>query len=73
MIASINRDNVIWTDSVSIKCQHPLVNYDEEMSNLTKKIHNLQTIQHIHPKIDDKKLKEKDYVHHFMTQIVIKY
>jgi hypothetical protein len=34
---------------------------------------NQQQAVYIHPKFDPNKLKAKDYLHHFMTQAVIKY
>lgn len=73
MVASINRDNVIWTNQVTIKSQNPNVTFDEDMSKLSQKLHNQQIPTYINPKIDYQKLKEKDYIHHFMTQAVIKY
>lgn len=73
MIASINRDNVIWTNQVIIKCQNPNITFDDDMNKLTQKLHNQQTPTYINPKFDTKNLKEKDYIHHFMTQAVIKY
>jgi hypothetical protein len=73
MAASINRDHVIWTNQVLIRSQNPNVTFEEDMNRLTQKLHNQQQPYYIHPKIDYSKLKEKDYMHHFMTQAVIRY
>ena len=73
MASSINRDNVIWTNQVLIKSQNPSVTFEEDMVKLTQKLHNQQQPTYIQPKIDFNKLKEKDYIHHFMTQAVIRY
>jgi hypothetical protein len=43
------------------------------MGKLSQKLHNQQTASYINPKIDYSKLREKDYIHHFMTQAVIRY
>jgi len=43
------------------------------MVKLTQKLHNQQQPTYIQPRIDHNKLKEKDYIHHFMTQAVIRY
>ena len=69
----INRDNVIWTNQVLIKSQNPCVTFDADMNKLSQKLHNTQSLTYIHPKIDSSKLKEKDYMHHFMVQAVVKY
>lgn len=52
MVASINRDNVIWTNQVTIKSQNPNVTFDEDMSKLSQKLHNQQIPTYINPKID---------------------
>jgi len=43
------------------------------MSKLTHKLHNQLQPTFINPKVNFKALKEKDYMHHFMTQAVIRY
>jgi hypothetical protein len=73
MSASITRSHVIWTNEVKIKCQNACVTYDDDGSKLSQKLINQQQAVYINPKIDNSKLKEKDYIHHFMTQAVIKY
>lgn len=73
MEASINRDNVIWTNQVIIRSQNPNITFDEDMNKLTQRLHNQQKPFFISPKIDYNKLKQKDYLHHFMTQAVIRY
>ena len=70
---SINRDNVIWTNQVLIKSQNPNLTFEQDMARLSTKLHNQNQATFIHPKIDFSKLKEKDYIHHFMSQAVIKY
>lgn len=73
MAASINREHIIWTNEVKIRCQNANIVYEEDSSKLSQKLINQQQAVYINPKIDYNKLKEKDYVHHFMTQAVIKY
>jgi hypothetical protein len=72
LAASINRENVIWTNQAFIRSQNPNMNFDEDAAKLTQKLHNSKT-NYLNPKIDYGKLKEKDYLHHFMTQAVIRY
>ena len=68
----INRDNVIWTNQVQVRSQNPCVTFDDT-NKLSQKLYNTQSLTYIHPKIDSAKLKEKDYMHHFMVQAVVKY
>lgn len=72
MAASLNRENLIWTNQAFIKSQNPNLNFEEDVNKLTQKLHNSK-VNYLNPKIDYNKLKEKDYLHHFMTQAVIKY
>lgn len=69
----INRDNVIWTNQVLIKSQNPCVTFDADSNKLSQKLHNTQALTYIHPKIDSSKLREKDYMHHFVIQAVVRY
>lgn len=73
MTACINRQHVLWTNEVKIKCQNPNIQYDEDSAKLSQKLINQQQAVYINPKFDNNKLKEKDYIHHFMTQAVVKY
>lgn len=56
-----------------IKSQHPIINYEKSKNDLQNKLFNLRQVVHIVPEYIEKKLNNKDYLHHFMTQIVIKY
>ena len=49
------------------------VSYDEDITKLSQKLINHLQPVYMKPKIDFNKLKEKDYLHHFMTQAVFKY
>ena len=69
----INRENVIWTNQVLIKSQNPCVSFEGDMHKLSQKLHNAQNPTFIHPRLDATKLKEKDYMHHFMIQAVVRY
>ena len=73
MATSINRENILWTNQVFIRSQNSNVTYDEDMNKLTKKLHNQQSVNYIHPKVNYEHLKERDYMHYFMTQAVIRY
>jgi hypothetical protein len=73
MNVCINRDNVVWTNQVLLKSQNSCVSFDADMGKLSQKLHNTQALTYIHPKIDSSKLKEKDYMHHFMIQAVVRY
>lgn len=73
MSVTINREHVIWTNEVKIKCQNPNITFEDDMNKLSQKLHNQQQATYIHPKMNHNKLTEKDYAHHFMTQAVIKY
>ncbi len=73
MAASINRQNIIWTNEVKIKSQNGNIVYEEDSNKLSQKLINHQQPLYINPKFDQKKLKERDYIHHFMTQAVIRY
>ena len=73
MVASINRDNVYWTNQVLIRCQNPNISFEDDMNRLSQKLHNQQQATYINPKINYGKLGPKDYIHHFMTQAVIRY
>lgn len=73
MSCSINREHVLWTNEVKISCQNPNIKYEEDSVKLSQKLINQQQAVYINPKFDASKLKAKDYIHHFMTQAVIKY
>ena len=73
MKTGIDRDNCKFSNEAYLKCQHPSVTFDKSCNELHGKLFNLKQTVHLIPEFTEKKLQSKDYLHHFMTQIVIKY
>ena len=73
MRVGIDRDNCKFANEVFIKSQHPIINYEKSKNEIQNKLFNLRQVVHIVPEYIEKKLTPKDYLHHFMTQIVLKY
>jgi hypothetical protein len=49
------------------------VTFEKNIQDLHGKLFNNKQTVHLIPDFAEKKLNPKDYLHHFMTQIVIKY
>lgn len=73
MKKTLVRTNGIWTNEVIIKSQNSNFTFTEDSRKLSERLQNSISPIYIKPEFESRNLKEKDYIHHFMTQAVIKY